>query len=152
MPFDRQSLPDPITYFESRGLTLIGRGPWRTTACHFHGGSDSLRVDTRSGGWVCMNCGAKGGDVLAYEMASTGLGFVDAAKDLGAWIEDGRPPPKLRATKLSGAQALQAIDAEALLVCVIASDLAKGKVLDGATQARLFEAAAIISHLQGAFL
>ena len=90
---DDDRLPDPASYFESQGLKLTGprSAKWKTTECAFHGGSDSMRVNVHSGGWVCMACGAKGGDVLAYQMAAHGLEFVDAAKALGAWVDDGRP-------------------------------------------------------------
>ena len=92
MPFDRRNLPDPISYYESEGLKLTSRGKWRTTACQFHGGSDSMRINTETGAFACMaGCGARGGDVLAYHMAQHGLEFVEAAKALGAWIDDGRP-------------------------------------------------------------
>ena len=65
MSFNRDALPEPIGYFEGMGLNLRGPGKWKTTRCEFHGGSDSMRVNTSSGAWVCMACGAKGGDVLA---------------------------------------------------------------------------------------
>ena len=67
MSFDRTRLPDPIEYYENlAGLRFKERGgKWRTTACNFHGGSDSLRINTASGGYICMSCGAGGGDVLA---------------------------------------------------------------------------------------
>jgi hypothetical protein len=60
-----------------------------------HGGSDSLRVNTETNGWSCMNpsCDARGGDALALHMGLTGADFVTAARDLGAWEEvsqDGR--------------------------------------------------------------
>ena len=85
MPFDRTRLPEPAGYFASQGLTLKGphRSPWQTTACSFHGGSDSMRVNVINGAFVCMNCGVKGGDVLAYEMQASSLEFVAAAKALG---------------------------------------------------------------------
>lgn len=85
--FDRELLPVPVSYYEAQGLTLQGsRGAeWKTTECRFHGGSDSLRIKVTTGAFVCMACGAKGGDVLAYEMATHGIGFIDAAKQLGAW-------------------------------------------------------------------
>ena len=54
MPFDRRNLPDPISYYESEGLKLTSRGKWRTTACQFHGGSDSMRINTDSGAFACM--------------------------------------------------------------------------------------------------
>ena len=93
MPFDRTLLPDPVTYFENQGLTLKGprSAKWKTTVCNFHGGSDSMRVNVATGAWVCMSCGEKGGDVLAYEIKDGGREFVDAAKALGCWVDDGRP-------------------------------------------------------------
>ena len=92
MGFNRDALPEPLGYFEAQGLQFRERrGRWRTTRCDFHGGSDSLRVNVQTGAFVCMSCGASGGDVLAFEMQLTGTDFVSAAKTLGAWIEDGKP-------------------------------------------------------------
>ena len=76
MPFDRRNLPDAVSYYESEGLKLTSRGKWRTTACQFHGGSDSMRINTDSGAFACMACGASGGDVLSYEMQATGAVVV----------------------------------------------------------------------------
>jgi hypothetical protein len=82
----------PVDYYQSEGLKLLGNGVWRTTRCDFHGGSDSVGINTVTGGFVCRSgCGAKGGDVLACHMAAHGLGFVDAAKALGAYIDNGKP-------------------------------------------------------------
>jgi hypothetical protein len=90
--FLRESLPNPQVYYEGQGLTLIGKGPWRTTRCDYHGGSDSLRINIESGAFVCMaGCGARGGDVLAFHRAAHGLGFVEAAQALGAWEDVGGP-------------------------------------------------------------
>jgi hypothetical protein len=79
--FERALLPDPVAYYENRGLFLKGpwSAPWETTACYFHGGSDSMRVNVATGAWDCMSCGEKGGDVLAYEIKDGGHIFVDAA-------------------------------------------------------------------------
>ena len=66
--FKRELLPDPVSLFEAEGLTLSGRGVWRTTRCDFHGGSDSMRVKTSNGAWRCMACDAKGGDVVDFVM------------------------------------------------------------------------------------
>lgn len=46
MSFIRENLPSPIEYFEAEGLKLVGKGKWRTTNCTFHGGSDSMHIDT----------------------------------------------------------------------------------------------------------
>jgi hypothetical protein len=93
MPFNRNLLPAPLDYFHARGLTLEGRGRWRTTRCEFHGGS-RMRINIESGAFICMSmCGARGGDVLAYERATSGVGFIEAARTLGAWVDgptDGR--------------------------------------------------------------
>ena len=87
--FERDRLPDPVSYYEAVGLKLTGprSSKWRTTECKFHGGSDSMRVNVATGAFRCMNCGARGGDVLAYHMAESGLEFVDAAKALLARLD-----------------------------------------------------------------
>jgi hypothetical protein len=88
----RDRLPDPVSYFESEGVTLQGKGKWRTGPCQFHGSRATMRINTVTGAWVCMaGCGARGGDVLAYHMAVHGMGFVEAAKALGAYRDDGQP-------------------------------------------------------------
>ena len=88
--FDRARLPNALSYFESIGLKLTGRGVWRDAVCPFHDDSrPSLRVRLESGAFRCMACGAHGGDVLAFHRLRTGKGFVEAARDLGAW-EDAR--------------------------------------------------------------
>lgn len=96
--FLRDQLPDPAAYFAGEGLVLTGprSAKWKTTRCDFHGGSDSMRVNTVTGGWVCMACNAKGGDVLAYHMAAHGQDFITAAKELDAWQEDDKPTKQQR--------------------------------------------------------
>lgn len=84
--FDRERLPDPITYFEAEGLRLVGRGTWRTTRCVFHDDTHpSLSVNVETGGFKCHACNAHGGDLLAFHRQLHRLGFKDAAKALGAW-------------------------------------------------------------------
>lgn len=119
--FDRERLPDPEAYYtEVAGLRFRERrGVWRTTSCAFHGGSDSMRVNLRSGAWCCMSCGASGGDVLAYHMRAHGLDFVEAARQLGAWIDDSGGPiirRDRRPAGLSAADALALMRADALLI------------------------------------
>lgn len=145
MSFDRAMMPEPIGFFEARGLPLVGRGKWRTTRCEFHGGSDSVRVNTATGGWICMSCGAKGGDVLAYAMQADGADFVAAAKALGAWIDDGRPAPKPR--PFSAADALSCLAIE-LNVCLLVINDAKGGALpNNSDWARFIEAAGRIEAI-----
>ena len=153
MAFDRNLLPDTVTYFENQGLILKGprSAKWKTTTCNFHGGSDSLRVNVASGAWVCMSCGEKGGDVLAYEIKDSGKEFVDAAKALGCWIDDGGPPVATKPTPLSPRLALSVMAFESTLAAVAAGNVANGVALTDADRARLMVAANRINRLVEAF-
>ncbi|RYF40427.1 MAG: hypothetical protein EOO27_47710, partial [Comamonadaceae bacterium] len=126
-------------------------GKWRTTRCDFHGGSDSMRVNITTGGWVCMSCAAKGGDVLAFEMATTGADFVTAAKEIGAWVDDGKPEPRVKATPLPARQAMSVLNFEATLTAVAAGNVAHGVELTDTDLARLFAAVGRINRLAEAF-
>ncbi len=152
MTFIRENLPDPVSYFEAEGLTLTGRGKWRTTECRFHGGSDSMRVNVASGGWVCMaGCGARGGDVLAYHMAAYGVDFVTAAKELGAWQEDGQPHRPQRPKPLPAGQAISALAFESCLTAIAAGNIAHGVQLTDNDRSRLMVAAGRIQAISEAF-
>ena len=142
MTFNRDLLPDAASYFEAQGLKLAGprNAKWKTTACQFHGGSDSMRINTQSGGWCCMSCGESGGDVLAYSMKLNGLEFVEAAKQLGAWVDDGKPQRPQKPTALPPRAALEVMALECFRVAVIAGNLAKGVILSEADRARLMVA------------
>lgn len=127
--FVRSRLPDPRSYYDSEGLTLSGSGKWRTTRCEFHGGSDSMRINTDTGGWICMSCGEKGGDVLAYAMRRHGLEFVVAARSLGAYVEDGTPRVKTgRATTLSARDAMEVVAFELQVAVIVIGDIRKGLI------------------------
>ena len=153
MSFDRNLLPDTTGYFEAQGLKLTGprSAKWKTTECKFHGGSDSMRVNTSTGAWVCMSCGVKGGDVLAYEIAATGADFVDAAKAVGAWVDDGKPQRPQKPTPLSPRAALTAMAFEATLTAIAAGNIAKGVILSDADRARVMAAAGRINRITGDF-
>jgi hypothetical protein len=153
MSFNRNVLPSPADYFELHGLRLKGphSAKWKTTNCNFHGGSDSMRVNVATGAWVCMNCHVKGGDVLAYEMTASGRDFVDAAKALGCWVDDGRPPVQTKPTPLSPRLALSVMAFESTLAAVAAGNVANGVMLTDADRARLMVAANRINRLVEAF-
>lgn len=120
MPFERDLLPDVDSYFDSEGIPLHGPGAWKTARCDFHGGSDSLRVNMRSGGWVCMACGERGGDVLSFHMKRHGLDFIEAANALGAYRDDGLPyRGETKPRTLSAKLALEVLSFEAFLIVVI---------------------------------
>ena len=146
MAFVRDRLPEAIPYFESEGLRLTGTGKWKTAKCDFHGGSDSMRINTESGAFVCMSCGVKGGDVLAYRMLIAGIDFVAACKDLGAWEESGRPS-RVKPLPFSARDALSVIRFEALLAAVAAANIAKGVALTADDLKRLLQAVSRIEYI-----
>lgn len=153
MGFDRTRLPDPVDYYTAQGLQFRERkGNWRTTECHFHGGSDSMRINTQTGAFACMaRCGAHGGDVLAYHMAAHGEDFMTAAKALGAWVDDGRLPPRNPAP-LSPRDALTLLASEANLAAVAAANVGHGVTITNADRERLLIAAGRINLVHGWFL
>ena len=149
MSFDRGKLPDPTDYYTgTAGLVFRERkGKWRTTACNFHGGRDSMRINTSTGAFCCMaGCGARGGDVVAYHQAEHGQDFTTAAKELGAWIDDGKPAPS-RPTPLPARDALALLAAETNLVAIAAANLAHGVVLTQIDLNRLLAAASRIANI-----
>ena len=84
--FHKSTLQHPANYYKEQGLKLTGGGEWKNAICPFHQDTHpSLRVRLDTGGFKCMACGAHGGDVLAFHMQRYGLGFIAAAKQLGAW-------------------------------------------------------------------
>lgn len=152
MTFDRRNLPEPVGYYEAAGLTFRERrGKWRTTRCEFHGGSDSMRINTESGSFCCMACGASGGDVLAYEMQLTGAEFIDACKALGCWVDDGKPAPQHKPTPMSPRAALEVIGFETTLIAIEAGRIASGIVPTDSDKARILEAANRIIRITEVF-
>ena len=147
MTFHREHLPAPASYYASEGLRLIGRGKWRTTSCVFHGGSDSMRINAESGAFRCMACGARGGDLLGYHMAAHGLGFVDAARALGAWVEDGKPRQFMRPSRLSARDALECIGLELCVCVIVISDARKGRLPTDNDWHRFLQAAGRVEHI-----
>ena len=152
--FLRDRLPDPLDYYAvTAGLVLKGpkSSKWKTTACTFHGGSDSMRIHTERGAFMCMSCGAKGGDLLAYHMAANGLSFVEAAKALDAYQEDAQPhqgdtkPAPIAARVLLGV-----IAHETTLVAMLAADMARGKSISATDAERLHQAVGRIQFVNEA--
>ncbi|MDO8262191.1 MAG: CHC2 zinc finger domain-containing protein [Gallionella sp.] len=149
--FIKDNLPNALSYFEAEGLKLEGRGAWRTTRCEFHEGSDSMRINTQTGGWICMSCGIKGGDVLAHHMAAHGLDFISAAKALGAWHDDGKPSAPQRPKPLPAGDALRVLAFECQLAAIAAGNIANGVQLTDIDRARLLVASQRITTIQEAF-
>lgn len=153
MPLNRDALPEPLGYYGTReGLTLQGRGKWRSAPCVFHDSRSTLRINLESGAYVCMaGCGARGGDVLSYHQAAHGLGFIAAARDLGAWIEEDGKPVHHRPTPFPPRDALALLVAEAMLVAVAAGNVANGMALRRPDLDRLLVAARRINKIADLF-
>lgn len=144
--FDRNLLPDPVAFYEGEGLALVGTGPWRTTRCSFHGGSDSMRVNVKTGAFRCMNCDVRGGDVLAYAMQAHGWDFMQAARQLGATVEAGACAPAQPKITLSPAAALRLIQSECWLIVVTLLSTVD-LIPDEATRDRLIEASQAVQQV-----
>jgi hypothetical protein len=153
MTFIRDNLPDAASYFEGEGLTLTGprSAKWKTTTCNFHGGSDSMRVNVATGAWVCMSCGEKGGDVLAHHMAAHGIEFIDAAKALGCWQDDGLPHVPQKPKPLPPSAALSVLAFECTLIAVAAGNIAHGVQLTPTDLTRVLQAAGRINSIKEAY-
>lgn len=148
----RERIPAWESYASDHGLVLVGRGKWRNLLCDFHNdGKPSMRVNVESGGWVCMSCGAKGGDVLAHHMQRTSLGFIEAAKDLGAWDEDKAQPTERKARSLSASDAMHVISHELMVMTVVISDARTGLIPSDADWQRFLAGAGRIEALTREF-
>lgn len=145
--FNRDRLPDWPAYADQFGLALHGRGRWQSVLCDFHDDSEpSMRVNVETGGWICMACGAKGGDVLAHHMQRSGIDFVQAARDLGAWDERGEATHD-RPRRLAARDALQAIGIELGVCVVVIADARRGLVPNDVDWQRFLEAAGRVQFI-----
>lgn len=151
MGFDRSLLPEPISYFESQGLILTSRGKWRTTECMFHGGSDSMRINVANGAWRCMSCGVHGGDVLSYQMQYHGTEFVESVKDIGAWVDDGKPEVIRKPTAMSPRDSIQVLATESNLIAIAGHNVANQVNLTEDDLRRVRTAARRIAQIQKDF-
>jgi DNA primase len=146
--FVRERLPDPVSFFDGEGVTLKGNGVWRTGPCQFHGSRATLRVNTATGAWVCMSCGEKGGDVLAFYMARHGLGFVQAAQALGAYQDDGKQHQGAgKAAALPARDALQLAAHEMRIALLVIGDMQRGVLPSDADWARFIDCARRVEML-----
>ncbi|MCB1947326.1 MAG: hypothetical protein KDF55_17555 [Thauera sp.] len=110
--------------------------------------AERLRINVESGGWVCMNCHAKGGDVLAYHQQRHGLDFVAAAKALGAWSDDARHRIHAdRPRSFSARDALTCMEEELNLCMVVISDVRSGAIPNDSDWARYLQAAGRIARI-----
>lgn len=146
--FVREMMPDPQVYLEGRGLRLQGRGEWRTTSCPVHGGSDSLRVNVRSGGFICMaGCGLKGGDLVSFVEQVDGVPFVTAAKQLGAWVPGPWATHKQTSRGFSAADALRSVALELNVCRVVVADVRNGHVPNDADWGTFLRASGVVEFV-----
>lgn len=125
--FDRDRLPDWPAYADTHGIKVEGRGKWRSVLCDFHDDTHaSLRINIETGGWRCMSCGESGGDTLAHHMQRTGLDFIEAAKQLGAWIPDGQSTGRERVRRLAARDALELLHADIFTAYIVIRDAVRG--------------------------
>jgi DNA primase len=84
-------LPCPIAVLKKLGVKpgkANSAGYW-SLRCPVHKGGfeavPSLNMQQITGHYRCHACGIKGGDALEFYRHATNKGFVESAKDLGAW-------------------------------------------------------------------
>ena len=149
--FHRDRLPEALGYYQdTAGLTFQQpRGKWRNVVC-FNCDSNAMRINTESGGFRCMaECGARGGDVLAYHQAAHGLDFVGAARDLGAYVDDGKPYTGSTRPSQPPARALLQLASDDLMLCAIVLSDALAGTLTDADYDVFREAAGRVIHVAG---
>lgn len=85
--FDRNRLPAVADYYRPIfGELRFNASGWAQVRCVFHeDGHASLSIHCERGAFRCFACGARGGDVLAFEMLRSGTDFKCAARALAAW-------------------------------------------------------------------
>jgi hypothetical protein len=82
----RDRLPHPSVYYAAHVAQLgrVNGEGWAQGLCPFHDdhhASLSVHLDSVRGGWRCFACGEHG-DLIAFHMRTTGLGFVEAVRAL----------------------------------------------------------------------
>ena len=109
--FDRDLLPNAQAYYGQQ-FTLKGNKAKHLVPCCFHHDKTaSLSIDMVSGLFHCYGCrigidNKDGGDIVDFHRLKHGLDFVEAVKDLGAWVDTSSDTPdQLAARKAKIAQA-----------------------------------------------
>ena len=95
-----------------------------------------------------MSCFEKGGNVLDYALRRGGLDFVSVARQLGAYVEDGKPyRGPVKPVGLSLRDCLELVAFELLVFSVVVSDLSRGKKPTKADSIRLWQSIGRISFI-----
>jgi hypothetical protein len=88
--FHPERLPPASPYYVKQfpGLKPGKMRLWVSVRCCFHEDTQpSLRLHLISGAFRCFACGAKGGDVLAFQQLRYNMTFRAAVSFFGAWGE-----------------------------------------------------------------
>lgn len=99
----RPELLEPPQVFYARELdgrlSRPNHAGWSSAPCPFHKSesrgnkkSTAFAIRCDSGAFICLSCGAKGGDIVSFIMLRDGLSFREAAQKLNAW--DSAPSPE----------------------------------------------------------
>jgi hypothetical protein len=84
-------------------------------------------------------------------MAAHGLGFVEAAKQLDAWMGDSRAERKYKPTPLSARDALYVLADEATLIALEGTGIVNGVKPVAADLERVRKAVGRVIHIRGMF-
>lgn len=145
---NRERIPDWLTYADQIGLPMLGRGKWRNVRCDFHDdGTPSMRVNTETGGWICMSCGEKGGDTISHLMKRSGTDFVTAARQLGCWDEGAHAQSPAAPRRLSARDALMALEPDLNLCALVIADARTGVLPSNEDWSAFLEAAGRVTFV-----
>jgi hypothetical protein len=79
------SQESPLNYYQRTLGKSIGRkSDWAHVKCPFHDDRHaSLGISIRHGGFFCHACGAKGGNIAAFESQLKGISYKQALLSVG---------------------------------------------------------------------
>lgn len=76
-------LPSPFFYYKTIFPYINNGKEWINVRCCFHKEKNpSLSLNLISGGFYCHACGAKGGNLIAFDMLRNGTSYKDSAERL----------------------------------------------------------------------
>ena len=98
--FDRTLLPNPSVYYGQLFPLKGNKKQQEVLCCFHHEKTASLSINLQDGSFNCFSgCGASGGNVLDFHIRKNGLNFVEAVKDLGAWVDTKHDTPEQLAAR-----------------------------------------------------
>ena len=84
---DRSRLAVPALFYGGELKRLVNRGQWGRALCPFHDDHHpSFGVNLASGSYRCFACGARGRDIIDFQMQRYGQTFREAVTALDAWV------------------------------------------------------------------